>query len=92
MLAAAGTTAPARRRPGRGPAVAVRSEQRDLLVTAATEPFNVVLLALLLIAGALLGNLPLMIPLALLVYGAGVVRSMRDPATAERAKLRGRDG
>jgi hypothetical protein len=60
-------------------------------VTAATEPFNVVLLALLLIAGALLDSLPLMIPLALLVYGAGIARSMRDPATAERAKLRGRD-
>jgi serine/threonine-protein kinase len=93
LLAAAATGAPAaRRRPSRSTAVAARSERRDLLVTAATEPFNVVLLALLLIAGALLGNLPLMIPLALLVYGAGVVRSMRDPATAERAKLRGRDG
>jgi serine/threonine protein kinase len=90
MLAAAGTTAPARRRPARAPAL--RSETRDLLVTAATEPFNVVLLALLLIAGALLDSLPLMIPLALLVYGAGIVRSMRDPATIERAKLRGRDG
>jgi hypothetical protein len=32
-----------------------------------------------------------MIPLALLVYGAAIARSMRDPATAERAKLRGRD-
>ena len=68
-----------------------RNAQRDLLVTAATEPFNVVLLALLLIAGALLDALPLMIPLALIVYGAGIARSMRDPATKERAKLRGRD-
>ena len=90
MLAAAGASAPARRKPGRVPAV--RDERRDLLVTAATEPFNVVLLALLLIAGALLDSLPLMIPLALLVYAAGIARSMRDPATAERAKLRGRDG
>jgi serine/threonine-protein kinase len=49
------------------------------------------LLALLLIAGALLDALPLMIPLALIVYGAGIARSMRDPATRERAKLRGRD-
>src|SRR5918997_583463 len=63
----------------------------DALVTAATEPFNVVLLALLLIAGALLDALPLMIPLALIVYDAGIARSMRDPATKERAKLRGRD-
>ena len=91
LLAAAGTTAPARRRPRPHPVAAARSVRRDLLVTAATEPFNVVLLALLLIAGALLDALPLMIPLALLVYGAGIVRSMRDPATAERAKLRGRD-
>jgi len=91
LLAAAGTTAPARRRPRPGPVAAARSVRRDLLVTAATEPFNVVLLAALLIAGALLDALPLMIPLALLVYGAGIVRSMRDPATAERAKLRGRD-
>jgi serine/threonine-protein kinase len=90
MLAAAGTTAPARRGPGRA-AVKPSSAQRDLLVTAATEPFNVVLLALLLIAGALLDALPLMIPLALIVYGAGIARSTRDPATKERAKLRGRD-
>jgi serine/threonine protein kinase len=88
LLAAAGTTAPARRRPARASAPAV---QRDLLVTAASEPFNVVLLALLLIAGALLDTLPLMVPLALLVYGAGVLRSYRDPATAERAKARERD-
>jgi serine/threonine protein kinase len=86
MLAAAGTSAPARRRPA-----PLSDARRDLLVTAATEPFNVVLLALLLIAGALLDALPLMIPLALLVYGAGIVRSLRDPATAEQAKLRGRD-
>jgi serine/threonine protein kinase len=90
MLAAAGTTAPARRGPGRA-TVKPSSQQRDLLATAATEPFNVVLLALLLIAGALLDALPLMIPLALIVYGAGIARSMRDPATKERAKLRGRD-
>jgi serine/threonine protein kinase len=89
LLAAAGTTAPVRRRPARPSAPAV---QRDLLVTAASEPFNVVLLALLLIAGALLDTLPLMVPLALLVYGAGVLRSYRDPATAERAKARERDG
>jgi len=91
LLAAAGTTAPARRRQRPGPVAAARSARRDLLVTAATEPFNVVLLAFMLIAGALLDALPLMIPLALLVYGAGIARSMRDPATAERAKLRGRD-
>ena len=56
-----------------------------------TEPFNVLLLAELLIAGAALGTLPLMVPLALLVYGVGVVRSYRDPATAERAAERADD-
>jgi serine/threonine protein kinase len=90
LVAAAGTTAPTRpkRRP---PAVSLSTERRDLVLTAATEPFNVVLLALLLIAGALLDNLPLMIPLALLVYGAAIARSVRDPATAARAKVRRRD-
>jgi serine/threonine protein kinase len=58
--------------------------RRDVLVAALTEPFNVLLLAGLLIAGAALGALPLMVPLALLVYAVGVVRSYRDPATAER--------
>jgi serine/threonine protein kinase len=78
MLAA---TAPAA--PGRAghPAARVR---RDVLGAALSEPFNVVLLAALLVAGALLGTLPLMVPLALAVYAAGVVRSYRDPATAER--------
>jgi hypothetical protein len=78
MLAA---TAPAA--PGRAghPAARVR---RDVLGAALSEPFNVVLLAALLVAGALLGTLPLMVPLALVVYAAGVVRSYRDPATAER--------
>ena len=92
MLAAAAPSAPgARRRLVRpAPRTAAQRSQRDLLVTALTEPFNVVLLALLLIAGALLGALPLMVPLALLVYGAGVLRSYKDPATADRARTRGR--
>ena len=92
LAAAAPTASPARKRiarPAHRPAA--QSPQRDLLVTALTEPFNIVLLALLLIAGALLGALPLMVPLALLVYGAGVLRSYRDPATAARARAR-RDG
>ena len=90
LIAAARTSAPARPKRRSAP-VPVTSERRDLILTAATEPFNVVLLALLLIAGALLDNLPLMIPLALLVYGAAIVRSVHDPATAARAKVRRRD-
>ena len=93
MLAAAAPSAPgARMRTARPAPRAVRSRpRRDLLVTALTEPFNVVLLALLLIAGALLGALPLMVPLALLVYATGVLRSYKDPATADRSRARARD-
>jgi serine/threonine protein kinase len=58
--------------------------RRDVLVAALTDPFNVVLLAALLVAGALLGTVALMVPLALLVYAAAVVRSYRDPATSRR--------
>jgi serine/threonine protein kinase len=60
--------------------------QPGLLLAALTEPFNVILLGGLLVAGDLLGSLRLMIPLALLVYAAGVVRSYRDPDTARRVR------
>jgi serine/threonine protein kinase len=59
--------------------------RRDVLVAALTDPFNVVVFGALLVAGALLGTVGLMIPLALLVYAVGVVRSYRDPDTARRA-------
>jgi hypothetical protein len=89
LAAAAPTAPPARKRVARhAPAPPAPSPSRDLLVTALTEPFNIVVLALLLIAGALLGALPLMVPLALLVYAAGVLRSYKDPATAARARAR----
>jgi serine/threonine protein kinase len=85
MVAAAGR--PARRA---GPTAAALPTwaagrvRRDLLVAALTDPFNVVLLGALVVAGALLGTVVLMIPLALLVYASGVVRSYRDPATSRR--------
>ena len=44
---------------------------------ALTEPFNVVVLAALLVAGAVLGAVAVMVPLALLVYAAGVMWSYR---------------
>jgi serine/threonine-protein kinase len=75
--------------PAAAPAVERRPAarlERQLLVTALTDPFNVVLLGGLLVAGELVGNLRLMIPLALLVYAAGVVRSYRDPDTARRTR------
>jgi serine/threonine-protein kinase len=63
---------------------AVPRVRRNLAFAALTDPFNVVLLCALLIVGALLGTVALMVPLAVLVYAAGVVRSYRDPATARR--------
>jgi serine/threonine-protein kinase len=61
---------------------------RELLIASLSDPFNVVLLGALLVAGVLLDAAALMIPLALLVYAAGVYRSYRDPATAKRTRGR----
>jgi serine/threonine-protein kinase len=52
--------------------------RRDALVTALTDPFNVVLFGVLLVAGALLGTVRLMVLLALAVYAAAVWRSYQD--------------
>jgi serine/threonine-protein kinase len=60
------------------PAVTPPRLDREKLVKAASEPFNVVLLAALLVAGAVLGTVGLMIPLALLVYVVAVVWSYRS--------------
>lgn len=65
---------PARRSPAK----------RDLLVAALSDRFNVVMLAGLLVVGAILGTITLMVPLAVVVYGAAVWRSYRDPDTAHR--------
>jgi serine/threonine protein kinase len=92
MLAAAGGAAPRRSAPAAARSAAPRL-RGDVLVSALTEPFNVVLLVALLIAGAALDTVALMVPLALLVYAVGVARSYRDPATSERAAgSRRRDG
>jgi len=56
-----------------------------MLVIALSDPFNIVVLAVLLVVGALLGAFLLMVPLALVVYAAGVVRTYLDPATRRRA-------
>jgi serine/threonine-protein kinase len=52
--------------------------RRDALVSALTDPFNVVLLCALLVAGALLGTVRLMVGLALAVYAAAVWRTYQD--------------
>jgi serine/threonine protein kinase len=58
--------------------VAAARIRRDDLVRAMTDPFNIVVLAALLVIGALLGAVAVMVPLALLVYAAGVVWSYRS--------------
>ncbi|HET6547986.1 MAG TPA: serine/threonine-protein kinase [Solirubrobacter sp.] len=51
--------------------------RRDDLTRALTDPFNIAVLAALLVAGAVLGAVAVMVPLALLVYAAGVIWSYR---------------
>ena len=58
--------------------------KRALLVAALSDRFNVAVLALLLVVGAVLGAIALMVPLAVVVYAAAVWRSYRDPDTAHR--------
>ena len=47
----------------------------ERILLALADPLNIVILAALLLTGALLGTVALTVPLALLVYAAGVVRS-----------------
>jgi hypothetical protein len=66
--------------------------KRELLVAALSDRFNVALLAGLLVVGAAIGAIGLMVPLAMLVYAAGVWRSYRDPDTARRVSVELEDG
>jgi serine/threonine protein kinase len=82
--ALAAVTAPPARHASRRTVPARRPRlHAELLAPALTDPFNVVLLAALLVTGAALGTVTLMIPLALLVYAAGVAWSYRT-ARAKR--------
>jgi predicted nucleic acid-binding Zn-ribbon protein len=69
---------------------------RALVANALLQPFNVVLLAGMLIAGLVIGKLALVLPIALAVYVAAVVRSYFDEDEAakvlarERGERRGR--
>jgi serine/threonine protein kinase len=54
-------------------------DRGPLLRAALADPFNLILLGVLLAIGVALGTVALMIPMALAVYAAGVVRSYRDP-------------
>jgi serine/threonine protein kinase len=60
-----------------------------VLVQAMIEPFNLIVLAALILAGFLLDELVLMIPLGIAVYALAVAISYRSPQTRERALDRG---
>jgi serine/threonine protein kinase len=55
-----------------------------LVAAAMREPFNLAVLVVIVVAGAALSALAVAVPLALLVYAAGVLRSYRDPDTVRR--------
>ena len=64
-------------------------ERRSLLVHALIDPFNVVVLAAVLVAGLLLGELQFTLPVALVIYGVAVARTYSTPTSgsaSERAR------
>jgi serine/threonine-protein kinase len=63
---------------GPRPAAAPRRVEPHRLAAAALDPVNVALAGSLLVAGALLHTVRLMLVLACLVYGTGVVLHYRD--------------
>jgi serine/threonine-protein kinase len=63
-----------------------RVARRDVLRAAAQEPFNMAVLAVLLVAAIALGQVALGVPLALAVYAAAVLRSFFDPDTERRVQ------
>jgi hypothetical protein len=68
-----------------------RSEfNRALLTNALLDPFAVVLLALMAVAGLLLAALPILLPVGLVLYGAAAARSYLDEDVANRVLQRER--
>ena len=70
-------TAPATS-PGRPPPYTRGQYNRALIVNALTAPFNVLLLAGLLIAGIVLGAFSFLLPVAIVLYVAAAVRTYFD--------------
>jgi serine/threonine protein kinase len=70
------------------PPTAPADPRRAFVLEAAREPFNLAVLAVLVVLGVALGTLALMAGLAALVYAVGVARSYHDPATRRRALAR----
>jgi serine/threonine protein kinase len=62
--------------PPEPPDIPTRERPRiERILLALADPLNIVILAALLLTGALLGTVALTVPLALLVYAAGVLRT-----------------
>ena len=64
---------------------------RALVTNALVEPFNVVVLAGMLVAGLLLNVFSLMLPVALVVYGVAAARTYFDHDVADRVLARERE-
>jgi len=67
-----------------------RGPRRDLLLQAMIHPFNVAVLAGMVIAGLLVGVLAAVVPIALLIYAAAVARTYFDPDVRRKAQERRR--
>jgi hypothetical protein len=63
---------------------------RALIANALLDPFTIVLVALVLIAGILLGALPYLLPVAGAVYLAGAARTYFDDDAAQKVLVRER--
>ena len=63
---------------------------RALVLNALFDPFNVVLLAGMLIAGIFIGKLALLVPVALVVYGIAAARTYFDEDEAQKVLTRER--
>lgn len=76
---ASGRAAPRRTASARGGHAGLDAQQRRALLTkAAIAPFNLGLLAAIMIAGAALGLMPLVVVAALAVYSVAVILTYRD--------------
>lgn len=67
-----------------------RAYARALALNAATDPFNVGVAALVLVAGILLGVLPILGPVAALIYALAFGRTFLDDDEAQRVLARER--
>jgi predicted nucleic acid-binding Zn-ribbon protein len=67
-----------------------REFNRALILNALLTPFNVVLLALMLIAGIVLGVLPFVLPVAVALYGVAAARTYLDEDVAAKVLERER--